>query len=306
MVMEKDKNENQEQVLEDVVPLVIEAGNMMDIVNRKKKNLDTKNLVDNIEDVAVERDLSPKWIRLLKDGNNIEDYRRRLGIQHVVVNMSGKIWDFMESTMEYTIISDEEQQISLRLENQNTGVIVVVTLVYAKCTQLEKLQLWESLGVLTSVINEPLTVGGCFNVMRHEKEKLGGLLVTFEEIEDFNHYISTCNLEEIAFKGSKFTWWNGRENGECIFKRLDRWSKQTFGNIFQEIATLEKVIKVREKKFEEDPTGDIRATLFKAQAELAMQMKRKEELWKQKACFEWFKDGEKNTRFFHVVVKGRR
>lgn len=31
-----------------------------------------------------------------------------------------------------------------------------------------------------------------------------------------------------------------------------------------------------------------------------------EEFWKQKAGMKWFKDGERNTKFFHSVVKGRR
>ncbi|XP_016546236.1 uncharacterized protein LOC107846332 [Capsicum annuum] len=297
--------------------------------------------------------------------------------------------------MEYAIISDEEQQHSLRLKNQHIGVVVMVTLVYAKYNQLGRLQLWESLGALNSIINKPFLVGRDFNVIRHEEEKLGGLPVTFKETGDFNHCINTCNLEEIAFKRSKFTWWNGREDGDCIFKRLYRvfsndklqeifhvidvenlvrsgsnhaptllycnthhdhliklfrflnfwlkeesclevikqnWkvevegnpfinfyqklkktkvaltqlSKQTFGNIFQEIATLEELIKVTEKQFEEDPTGDNRVNLFKAQEVLAMQLKREKELWRQKKGFEWFKDGERNTRFFHAIVKGRR
>lgn len=32
----------------------------------------------------------------------------------------------------------------------------------------------------------------------------------------------------------------------------------------------------------------------------------KEEFWRQKAGIEWFKDGERNTKLFHTMVKGRR
>ncbi|XP_047257567.1 uncharacterized protein LOC124889640 [Capsicum annuum] len=134
---------------------------------------------------------------------------------------------------------------------------------------MERVMFWNSLGNLSSNINDLWIVGGVFNVIRHTEEKLGGLPVTFEESKDFNHCISNCNLDKIAFKKSKFTWWNGRVDEECIFKRLDiklkrtkaaltKWSKQTFGNIFKEIATLEKVIKIREKKFEENPSGEKR------------------------------------------------
>lgn len=37
-----------------------------------------------------------------------------------------------------------------------------------------------------------------------------------------------------------------------------------------------------------------------------MQLKREEDYWRQKAGYEWFKDGERNTKFFHTIVKGRR
>lgn len=42
------------------------------------------------------------------------------------------------------------------------------------------------------------------------------------EVNDFRHYINTCNLTDLGFKGSIFTWWNGRAEDDCIFKILDR------------------------------------------------------------------------------------
>lgn len=45
---------------------------------------------------------------------------------------------------------------------------------------------------------------------------------------------------------------------------LTRWSKEAFGNIFQEIATLEGVLKVKEKKFEQFPNGENKEALSKA------------------------------------------
>ncbi|XP_070013320.1 uncharacterized protein [Nicotiana sylvestris] len=42
------------------------------------------------------------------------------------------------------------------------------------------------------------------------------------EVNDFRHYINTCNLTDLGFKGSIFTWWNGRAEDDCIFKILNR------------------------------------------------------------------------------------
>ncbi|XP_015162378.1 uncharacterized protein [Solanum tuberosum] len=86
-----------------------------------------------------------------------------------------------------------------------------------------------------------------------------------------------------------------------VKKVLFQWSKETLGNIFQEIITLEEVIKVNETQFELDPSGTNRENLHKSQAELRKQLQREEEFWKQKAGMEWFKEGEKNTKFFHTI-----
>ncbi|KAF3646704.1 hypothetical protein FXO38_19027 [Capsicum annuum] len=45
---------------------------------------------------------------------------------------------------------------------------------------------------------------------------------TVAETEDIRKSISGCNVEDPEFKESKYTWWNGRTDEECIFKRLDK------------------------------------------------------------------------------------
>ncbi|KAG5606207.1 hypothetical protein H5410_027699 [Solanum commersonii] len=54
------------------------------------------------------------------------------------------------------------------------------------------------------------------------KRKIGGRPVTKLEVSDFNYCIKLGNLEDKSFRGSKYTWWNGRTYDECIFKRQDK------------------------------------------------------------------------------------
>lgn len=77
-----------------------------------------------------------------------------------------------------------------------------VTLVYAKCNQNKRLALWYSLGDMARVIQEPWILGGDFNVIRSNEDKLGGLPVIVNETEDFNHCINISNLEKNYFKGT--------------------------------------------------------------------------------------------------------
>ncbi|KAK4716117.1 hypothetical protein R3W88_014455 [Solanum pinnatisectum] len=69
-------------------------------------------------------------------------------------------------------------------------------------------------------------VGGDLNIVTDESEKLVGLHVSQAEVEDFVQYINSCALNEIKFSRNCYTWWNGRREQDCIFKRLDR----VFGN----------------------------------------------------------------------------
>ncbi|XP_070004780.1 uncharacterized protein [Nicotiana sylvestris] len=97
-----------------------------------------------------------------------------------------------------------------------------MTFVYAKCSALERLELWDHLYYLASDMKLPWLVEGGFNVILHEDEKIGGLPVHPPEYEDFAFCVNSYGLFEQGYKGSPFIWWNGRSNAACIFKRLDR------------------------------------------------------------------------------------
>ncbi|KAH0662438.1 uncharacterized protein [Solanum tuberosum] len=330
-----------------------------------------------------------------EDSQNLEEFRRNLGMKHAAVNTSGKIWVFIDEFIDYEIVRDEEQMLTLKFHNQELDSDVITSMVYVKCTQGERLQLWESIEDLADSIRLTWLGGGDFNVISSEEEQLGGRPVTEGEVRDFSHCINVCNLEDQGYKGGKYRWWNGRTNSECIFKRLDRvvcndrmqitfpiievehlvrsgsnhtpllitfktskvnvvrpfkflslrlkeksfkeviiqnwkvdfegnpfslfhyklkkvkkvlaqWSRETLGNIFQEITTLEEIIKVQEMQFEADPSEANRENLYKYQANLKRHLHMEEDFWKQITGMAWFKDGERNTKLFHTYVKGRR
>ncbi|XP_075092414.1 uncharacterized protein LOC142172648 [Nicotiana tabacum] len=86
------------------------------------------------------------------------------------------------------------QQLTLRLFHTESHVEFVLTLIYAKCDAIERIELWDSLYAMARDMDAPWLVGGDFNVIWDEEEKFGSI----------------------------FTWWNGRAEEDCIFKRLDR------------------------------------------------------------------------------------
>lgn len=100
---------------------------------------------------------------------------------------------------------------------------IVTTIVYVKYDAIEILNLWQDSYTISQTNNSPCLVGGDFNVILSDEEKIGGLLVYPGEYMDFLFCINSCDLVDINFNGSPFTWWNGRADSECIFKKLDNW-----------------------------------------------------------------------------------
>ncbi|KAH0695148.1 hypothetical protein KY290_021498 [Solanum tuberosum] len=69
---------------------------------------------------------------------------------------------------------------------------------------------------------------------------------------------------------------------------------------------IEDIIKIKEVQLEIQPSASNKAKLSKVEAELKNYLSLDEEFWTQKAGMKWFTDGDRNTKFFHSYVKGRR
>ncbi|XP_049359160.1 uncharacterized protein LOC125823817 [Solanum verrucosum] len=393
-----------------------------------------ENIMENIAEVSKDGDLSPRHIKELRTGRKInkpedqsalkillividlnkrnklsyiallepfkgphelENYRRRLGMANAMANLSSKIWVFWNDEWVGNVLSDSHQQLSIIFKNQVLQKEICVTAVYARCNALDRLELWDELENISINSDISWIVGGDFNVVLDASEKLGGLPVTNIETVDFAHCVNVCALNEIKYTGSSYTWWNGRIEDECIFKRLDRvfgnlvflqqfpvsevqhlvregldhaplllqcnsnnervskpfrflnfwvkhgeflrvvrenwemdiqggpfyivkeqmnrlkrvlskWSKESYGDIFQKVSTLEDVIKVKEVQLEVHCSDENMRDLNKAEEELQKFYQLEEDFWKQKSGMKWFNDDDRNTKFFHSYVKGRR
>lgn len=163
------------------------------------------------------------FIESFKDSQQLEELRMKLGMKYTKADTNCKIWAFIDEIVEYEIVRDEEKMINFKLKNQGLGIEVMISLVYVNCTQSERLQSWN---LMSNNSNLPWLVGGDFDVISTNEEKLRGRPVTEMEVRDFNHCLNVCNLKDKKkFKGSKYTWWNSRTDTECIFKRLDTGSE---------------------------------------------------------------------------------
>lgn len=80
-------------------------------------------------------------------------------------NVSNKIWAFIDKVFEVTIMYNMVQQLTLRLFHTESHVELVLTLVYAKCDAIERIELWDSLYAMARDMDIPWLIGGDFNVI---------------------------------------------------------------------------------------------------------------------------------------------
>ncbi|XP_060202609.1 uncharacterized protein LOC132631026 [Lycium barbarum] len=304
----------------------------------------------------------------------IQKFKRRLGMHQAGAKYRGKIWFFVEENVNVEILSDTTHQITLKLFLQEHNRYLITTLAYGKCDEVERMPLWDSIYQLAGSFDMHWLVGGDFNVVMNEEEKIGGVPVVPQDYEDFSFCINSCDLFETGFKGTPFTLWNGRAGDDCIFERLDRiffnsqfqqwfghikvehlsrtgsdhapflitlgeevqtfikpfrflkfwtehkdfldivrlnWSEESIRNPFLVFKQKIKKVKGALSAWSRLAFGDIFKQLIirediLAQAELKKYLHYEEEFWRQKAGHTWFSEGDRNTRFFHNLVNGRR
>ncbi|KAL6551245.1 hypothetical protein OROMI_021733 [Orobanche minor] len=87
---------------------------------------------------------------------------------------------------------------------------------------------------------------------------------------------------------------------------LKEWNTHHFGNIFNKIDQAQYAVEVAEKDFDLDPSTSNRSYLNKMNANLTLTLSMEEDFWKQKANMKWMLEGERNSKFFHNLVKKKR
>ncbi|MQM11152.1 hypothetical protein Taro_044055 [Colocasia esculenta] len=93
---------------------------------------------------------------------------------------------------------------------------------------------------------------------------------------------------------------------KAIRGTLHIWNKWTFGNINDNLLMYEEEARVKQESFDLNPSDENHTAMGEANANLRIAMNHMEIFSAQKARMQWLEDGDKNTAFYHAVVRGNR
>ncbi|KAL5791779.1 hypothetical protein ACOSP7_000373 [Xanthoceras sorbifolium] len=143
----------------------------------------------------------------------------------------------------------------------------------------------------------PWIIGGDFNEILRSEEKLGGLVRSHRAMDSFREVVDDCNLIDMGFKGSLFTWsnrqdviekaWNSRVGQDAI--------SVLQSNLKDQLADLQNGVGNRD-------WGKIRAL----EDQIDAVVDKFEVFWRQRSRATWLKAGDKNSKFFHAKASQRR
>ncbi|KAL0906850.1 hypothetical protein M5K25_025378 [Dendrobium thyrsiflorum] len=160
-------------------------------------------------------------IEPLISSNKLDSTAFSLGFPMRFTNCTNKIWIFWRNSVNVSIISDQPQVVHTQINMFNFNCFA--SFVYAACDKNSRVPLWEDLINFAIPLTSPWCVGGDFNIISNATERVGGNPPNQSAIDDFNNTILQCQLQDIGFSDSAFTW--SRAN---LWQRLDRFLFNTY------------------------------------------------------------------------------
>lgn len=112
-----------------------------------------------------------------------------------------KIWVMWKEPLRFYLFHCHDQVVTFSVEEHGRAS-AFLSFVYAKCSVLERRDLWQQLSSLSTSISLPWMVGDDFNVILDVEEKLGGNPPEVRALDDFHDALLSSNLMDAGFQGT--------------------------------------------------------------------------------------------------------
>ena len=132
-------------------------------------------------------------------------------------NPKGRIWLLWNPTYySVEILATTDQLIHGRVKQLHSKNCFLVTVVYGMNSLMHRQRLWDDL-IDICPNDEAWCIFGDFNAVRSLEDRIGGDLITDQELQELNLVMNSYVLHEPSTVGSYYTWTNRR-----IWSKIDR------------------------------------------------------------------------------------
>ena len=113
--------------------------------------------------------------------------------------------------------------ISGKVHSLKSDLNFTIINVYGPNNNIEKLTTWNEIGnFLEEIENDLCIIGGDFNMILDNNEKIGGSDVLSQASRDFKNWCGLNNLVNVPTNNGMYTWNNKRKDSTYIAEKLDR------------------------------------------------------------------------------------
>ncbi|CAH9114746.1 unnamed protein product, partial [Cuscuta epithymum] len=173
------------------------------------------------------RDLIRQWsisllvvVEPIISSSNINDLALKLGLHSSFCCNENKIWIFWDkSKLDVTDVTTDSQYSHMRLLIGTQRIWF--TAIYGSHNYIVRRNLWNFLECWAEANKSPWFVGGDFNAIANQGEHKGQSIPTLGGMNEFKDCLANCDLIDLPFHGTTFTWTGVRSNGR-VWRRLDR------------------------------------------------------------------------------------
>ena len=124
--------------------------------------------------------------------------------------------------MEVILLSTMEQEIHAIVKVRSSNLSWLILAIYASLRIAKRKILWNNLKIVSQLHNLPWLMLGDFNEVLSGDDKFGGNGVNLNRALEFKECLDECNMLDLGFASSKYTWTNSRHSTDLILKRIDR------------------------------------------------------------------------------------
>ncbi|KAL2227676.1 UNVERIFIED_CONTAM: hypothetical protein Sindi_2126300 [Sesamum indicum] len=175
--------------------------------------------------------------------------------------------------------------------NKSSQLSFYISFTYGLYSVVNRRSMWEKLTELGQSISMPWLIVGDFNCVKSPEEKQLGVAPTWYELKDFVDSCAAFGLLDVPTMGCYYTWYSNNEsNPVCHISTRAKEADLALQDAQNQLESNPGDVPLRES------LGNLRRkAIFLAEAE--------RHFFYQKAKIHYLKEGDRNTKFFHDMVK---